>query len=89
MRDGTPALSDITLSWMIDKASGLGLEIDPVAKAKYASPLDSKYASTELHTSFSGPPAFLSWTLRVTPDKRSRCIIPQVSSAAFFLAYRA
>ncbi len=56
VRDGTPALSDITLSWMLDKASGLGLEIDPVAKAKYASPLDSKYAATELHTSFSGPP---------------------------------
>ena len=56
VRDGTPALSDITLSWMIDKASALGLQIDPIAQSKYASPLDSKYAITELHTSFGGPP---------------------------------
>ncbi len=56
VRDGAPALSDITLSWMMDKASALGLEIDPAARALYASPLDSKYATTELHTSFGGPP---------------------------------
>lgn len=55
-KDGTPALSDITLSWMMDKASALGLQIDPIIQAKYASPLDSKYAVAELHTSFGGLP---------------------------------
>jgi hypothetical protein len=47
------ALSDITLSWMMDKASALGLQFDATVKAQYASPLDSKYAISKLHTSWS------------------------------------
>ncbi len=51
--EGSTALSDITLSWMMDKASALGLEFDSALKAQYASPLDSKYALSKLHTSWS------------------------------------
>jgi len=51
--DGSAALSDITLSWMIDKASALGLDFDETITAQYAVPLDSKYATSKLHTSWS------------------------------------
>jgi hypothetical protein len=51
--EGSTALSDITLSWMIDKASALGLQFDATVKTQYPSPLDSKYAMSKLHTSWS------------------------------------
>ena len=47
------ALSDITLSWMMNKASALGLQFDPQLQAQYSIPLDSKYAIDKLHTSWS------------------------------------
>lgn len=56
---GCPALSDITLGWMMDKASALGLKFHPEALAAYELPLDSKFATAKLHTSWSilcGPP---------------------------------
>ncbi len=51
--DGGSALSDITLTWVIDKASALGLQIDPGIAKQYALPLDSRYALNTLHTSWS------------------------------------
>lgn len=56
VRDGAIALSDITLTWMMDKASELGLQFDDAVRAQYESPLDSRYALSELHTSFGGLP---------------------------------
>ena len=49
----TTALSDITLSWMMSKASDLGLVIDPAVKKQYTIPLDAKYALDTLHTSWN------------------------------------
>ena len=51
--DGESALSDITLTWMMDRASALGLQIDPAVAKQYALPLDSQYALSKLHTSWS------------------------------------
>ncbi|MBV8863891.1 MAG: DUF2235 domain-containing protein [Acidobacteriaceae bacterium] len=51
--DGGTALSDITLTWMIDKAIALGLQIDPGIAKQYALLLDSQYALNRLHTSWS------------------------------------
>jgi len=61
--EGAPALADITLSWMMDKASRLGLQFDPAAQKQYADPLDPKYALAKLHSSWSivwGPPVHRS-----------------------------
>jgi uncharacterized protein (DUF2235 family) len=46
-------LSDITLSWMMDKAMSLGAQISPVAVAKYASPLAATFALDQVHDSWS------------------------------------
>ncbi len=50
---GATALSDITLAWMMSKASALGLQFDPDAVKQYTVPLDPKYALDTLHTSWS------------------------------------
>jgi uncharacterized protein (DUF2235 family) len=50
---GTTALSDITLSWMMSKASALGLQIDPAMQQQYSVPLDAKYSLDTLHTSWN------------------------------------
>jgi uncharacterized protein (DUF2235 family) len=47
------ALSDITLSWMMDKASALGLQLMPAVAAQYKAPLDPKYALDTLHNSWN------------------------------------
>jgi uncharacterized protein (DUF2235 family) len=47
------ALSDITLGWIMSKAIGLGLAIDPAEAAKYKVPLDPKDALDKLHTSWN------------------------------------
>ncbi len=65
---GTTALSDITLSWMMSKATALGLQIDPTVRAKYASPLDPEYSLDKLHSSWN----ILSGFPRVRPiDKNA------------------
>jgi uncharacterized protein (DUF2235 family) len=46
------ALSDITLSWMMNRAWALGLETDPAFKAKYLL-LDAKNALDTLHDSWT------------------------------------
>jgi hypothetical protein len=50
---GTTALSDITLGWMMSKASGLGLQIDAAVQKQYTIPLDAKFSLDTLHTSWS------------------------------------
>jgi len=50
--DGT-ALSDLTLAWMMSKASALGLEFAPAVHATYALLMDAKYALDTKHESWS------------------------------------
>jgi hypothetical protein len=50
---GTNALSDITLTWMMNKASALGLKIDPAAQSMYPLPMDAQYSLDTLHTSWN------------------------------------
>jgi uncharacterized protein (DUF2235 family) len=46
-------LSDITLSWMMDRARALGLAFDPAVAAAYASPIDKKFSLDAKHESWS------------------------------------
>jgi uncharacterized protein (DUF2235 family) len=65
---GTTALSDITLSWMLSKATALGLQIDPAVQKQYTVPLNPAYALDTLHTSWN----LLSGFPRVRPiDKNA------------------
>jgi hypothetical protein len=48
----TTALSDIALSWMIDKARALGLQFDENVRKLYASPLSPHYALDAFHQSW-------------------------------------
>lgn len=41
---GKPALSNITLAWMLGKAAALDLQVYPDVQAKYSLPLDPAYA---------------------------------------------
>ena len=50
--DGT-ALSDITLAWMMNKAAGLGVTFDAAVQAKYALPVDPKFALDQKHESWN------------------------------------
>jgi uncharacterized protein (DUF2235 family) len=50
--DGS-ALSDLTLAWMMSKASALGLEFVADVKAKYALPMDPKFALDTKHESWN------------------------------------
>ena len=51
--NGATALSDITLAWMLSKASALGLQIDPGIPASYKLPLDPKLSLDTLHGSWN------------------------------------
>jgi uncharacterized protein (DUF2235 family) len=46
------ALSDITLGWMMSKASNLGLEFDSAALKRYATPLGAELALDKFHESW-------------------------------------
>ncbi len=50
---GKPSLSDITLSWMMSKASALGLQFDPSVQAQYKMPLAPEYSLDKLHSSWN------------------------------------
>ena len=50
--DGS-ALSDLTLAWMMSKAAALGLSFDPAVQAKYALPMDPKFALDTKHESWN------------------------------------
>jgi uncharacterized protein (DUF2235 family) len=47
------ALSDLTLGWMMSKASALGLVFVPAVAAQYALPMDPKYALDQKHESWN------------------------------------
>jgi uncharacterized protein (DUF2235 family) len=47
------ALSDLTLGWMMAKASALGLTIDAGVLSKYSLPLDAEDSLDQLHESWS------------------------------------
>jgi len=50
--DGT-ALADITFAWMMNKAAALGVTFDAAVQAKYALPVDAKYALDQKHESWT------------------------------------
>lgn len=50
--DGS-ALSDLTLGWMLGKASALGLQFDPQVLATYTLPMDAKFALDTKHESWN------------------------------------
>jgi uncharacterized protein (DUF2235 family) len=50
--DGS-ALSDLTLAWMMSKASALGLDFAADVKAKYTLPMDPKFALDTKHESWN------------------------------------
>src|SRR5580658_598746 len=50
--DGS-ALSDLTLAWMMSKASALGLQFDAAVESKYALPMDPKFALDTKHESWT------------------------------------
>ncbi len=47
------ALSDITLAWMMNKATALGLEFVPAVQSAFALPMDPKYALDTKHESWN------------------------------------
>jgi len=49
---GTTALSDITLGWMMSKASAAGLQFDPAVFEHYTMPLDPELALDKFHESW-------------------------------------
>jgi uncharacterized protein (DUF2235 family) len=68
--DGT-ALSNLTFAWMLSKATALGVQFDPVVAAKYALPMDPKYALDTKHESWN-----VLWTF-----PKHRTIAPNSSIA--------
>jgi uncharacterized protein (DUF2235 family) len=50
--DGS-ALSDLTFAWMLSKAIALGVDVDPAVAAKYALPVEPKYAMDTKHESWN------------------------------------
>ena len=50
---GAQELSDIPLSWLIDKGRSLGLQVDEVVAEQYKHPLDFKYALNKFHESWN------------------------------------
>jgi uncharacterized protein (DUF2235 family) len=65
---GTTALSDITLAWMMDKASALGLLFDTSVQKQYACPLDPTYALDQFHESWK---FFCGFPIRRTIDQQA------------------
>lgn len=47
------ALSDLTLGWMMSKASALGLDFASAVASKYALPMDPKFALDTIHQSWN------------------------------------
>jgi hypothetical protein len=62
---GTTALSDITLGWMMSKASALGLQFDPAAVAQYTMPCVPELALDKFHESWK---IFCGFPLRRSID---------------------
>lgn len=58
--EGKPALSNITLAWMLSKAAPLGLQIDPAAAARYPLPIDPDHAGAPIDKSWN-----IGWGVQV------------------------
>jgi uncharacterized protein (DUF2235 family) len=54
IQPGSKTLSDITLAWMIKKASALGLQFDPLVLAALPVPIDRSYALEPLNPPNAG-----------------------------------
>ncbi len=65
---GTTALSDITLGWMMNKASANGLQFDPAVQKQYTMPLDPEYALDKFHESWK---VFCGFPRRRSIDKNA------------------
>ena len=65
---GTTALSDITLCWMMDKASALGLQFDPAVQNLYTCPISPEYALDVFHESWK---IYCGFPIRRTIDKKA------------------
>jgi uncharacterized protein (DUF2235 family) len=65
---GTTALSDITLGWMMSKASVLGLQFDPAVLQQYTTPLAPELALDKFHESWK---IFCGLPRRRSIDKNS------------------
>jgi uncharacterized protein (DUF2235 family) len=65
---GTTALSDITLGWMMGKASALGLQFDSNVQKQYTCPLDPVVALDKFHESWK---VFCGFPLRRSIDKNA------------------
>ena len=50
---GTTALSDITLGWIMDKASALNLQFDSIVRQQYSCPLSPVFALDAFHESWT------------------------------------
>jgi uncharacterized protein (DUF2235 family) len=62
---GTTALSDITFSWMLGKASNLGLQFDLDVQNQYSCPLSPEYSLDRFHESWK---FFCGFPVRRTID---------------------
>jgi uncharacterized protein (DUF2235 family) len=72
--DGS-ALSDLTLAWMMSKASALGLDFAPSVQAKYALPMNPKFALDTKHESWNPLWAF--------PKRRSIAANSTIADSVF------
>ena len=75
--DGT-ALADISLAWMMSKASALGLQFVAEVGSKYAIPIDAKYALDSKHESWNPLWAF--------PKRRSIAANSTIADSVFLRA---
>ncbi len=71
---GTTALSDITLGWMMNKASSFGLQFDPEVQRQYTMPLDPTYSLDKFHESWK---VFCGFPIRRHIDEKA-CIANSV-----------
>jgi uncharacterized protein (DUF2235 family) len=69
------ALSDLTLAWMMSKASALGLEFVPEVLAKYSLPMDQKFALDTKHESWN-----VGWLF---PKSRSIAVNSTIADSIF------
>jgi uncharacterized protein (DUF2235 family) len=72
--DGS-ALSDLTFAWMLSKAIALGVTVDPAVSAKYAVPMDPKYAMDTKHESWS-----VLWTF---PKRRTIAPTSSIANSVY------
>ena len=73
-------LADLTLGWMMVKASALGLKFAPEVQSKYTLPMDSKYALDQKHESWN--------PLWIFPKNRPGPAVPSLAAPVPTVAER-